>query len=53
VCLADFEAARSRYDQQVFETLRLVSDHLSVIAMDAVQADRTEYIPLPRAGYER
>jgi hypothetical protein len=53
VRLADFEQARGRYDQQVFETLRLVSDHLAVIAMDAVQADTTGYVPLPRAGYGR
>jgi hypothetical protein len=48
--LAEFEHARARYDQQVFEAFRHVSDHLAVIAVDAVTADTADYLHLPRAG---
>jgi hypothetical protein len=48
--LAEFEQARARYDQQVFEAFRHVSDHLAVIAVDAVTADNAEYLHLPKAG---
>jgi hypothetical protein len=48
--LASFERARARYDNQVFEAVRHVSDHLAVIAVDAVSADSATYVPLPKAG---
>jgi hypothetical protein len=48
--LAEFERARAGYDQQVFEALRHVSDHLALIAVDAVTADTAEYLHLPEAG---